>query len=156
MQTVMKKSDRWIPYYFVAFFVVLAILDGIFVTIAVSTHTGVVTDNAYQKGLGYNKTIEQYEQQQQLGWQGKVEFNRPMLAFSLKDKDGKAINGAEVVAYFTRPSKAGYDFSAPLKYSSQGVYSDEIKFPLEGLWEVRIEAKWNEQQYQKGERIVVK
>jgi len=56
--------DRIIPLYFVAFFVVIAIFDGIFVYLATSTHSGVVTENAYQKGLNYNQYIDAYNQQE--------------------------------------------------------------------------------------------
>jgi len=54
----MSLKDKLIPWYFVIFFLVLFIVDGIFVYLATSTHTGVVTENAYEKGLRYNEVIE--------------------------------------------------------------------------------------------------
>ena len=67
MYSDMAKRDRIIPLYFVAFFVFIAIMDGIFVYLATTTHSGVVTENAYQKGLNYNQYITAYDQQEMLG-----------------------------------------------------------------------------------------
>lgn len=151
-----RKSDKWIPWYFVAFFVVLAILDGIFVTIAFSTHTGVVTENAYKKGLEYNQTVAASEKQEALGWHGRIGLDDSLLSFYLEDKNGGAIEGAYVKAYFSRATQAGHDFSASLASKAGGNYNKEINFPLKGQWDVVIEAQWNQQQYQQSKRIIVK
>lgn len=155
-QDVIRKTDKWIPWYFVAFFVALAIIDGIFVTIALSTHTGVVSERAYQDGVEYNKTIEAAESQEKLGWQSEVEISGETLNISLKDKNGKAIKDAKVTAYFMRQSQDGYDFSSIIGANAEGMYSKHIDFPLKGLWDVRILATWNQQQYQRSKEIVVK
>ena len=81
MQSGPRKSDKWIPWYFVAFFVVLAILDGIFVTIAATTHTGVITENAYQKGLDYNEVVAASEEQDEIGWVGNIGFEKSTVTF---------------------------------------------------------------------------
>jgi nitrogen fixation protein FixH len=155
-QTLIRKSDKYIPWYFVAFFVVLAILDGIFVYIATSTHTGVVTDNAYKKGLEYNQTIELVESQEKLGWKADIEFMQPHLVFYLKDKTDIEIKNAEVMAYISRVTQDGYDFKINLPYKENGQYSKNINFPLKGQWDISVVVKWNQQQYQKSKRIIVK
>ena len=151
-----KKSDKWIPWYFVAFFVVLAILDGIFVTIAATTHTGVITEQAYQKGLDYNEVVTASEKQAEMGWNGNINLYGNTISFELKDSGDLNIKDAEAIAYFTRTTQAGYDFSTPLELNAEGIYSKNINFPLKGLWDVRILATWNQQQYQKSRQIVVK
>lgn len=156
MDTVVRrKSDKWIPWYFVAFFVVLAIIDGIFVIIATSTHTGVITENAYKKGLNYDQVVAASKAQEALGWQGAISLDGTLLTFSLTDKNKAAIEGAEVTAYMVRATQAGYDFSLPLEAKGNGVYSQQVVFPLKGQWDVRIAAKWNAQHYQQKRRIVV-
>lgn len=155
-QSVMKKSDKWIPWYFVAFFVVLAILDGIFVYIATSTHTGVVTDNAYKKGLAYNQTIEKYEAQKELGWQTEITLVHPYLTFSLKDAQGAVIKDAQATAHISRITQAGHDFEVPLQLDENGIYKNKVDFPMKGQWEVSVVVKWNQQQYQQSKRIIVK
>lgn len=151
-----KPSDKWIPWYFVAFFVVIAIVDGIFVTVAVSTHTGVIVENAYQKGLDYNQSIAAVEKQEQLGWQGNIALVGSTLSFYLTDKQNHAIDEAMVTAYFSRVMNAGDDFSVKLPHSANGVYNDNISFPFKGQWDVRIAAQWNQQHYQQSKRITVR
>lgn len=52
-----KKDGRIVLLCLVSFFVVFASVDAFFVYKAVSTHTGVVSENAYEHGLNYNDII---------------------------------------------------------------------------------------------------
>ncbi|MCH2038403.1 MAG: FixH family protein [Rickettsiales bacterium] len=88
MADVVQRRDKLIPWYFVMFFVFLAIVDGTFVTIATSTHRGLVTDNAYEKGLNYNETISAYDAQKNLNWDSTLHYEQPLLTFALKDEQG--------------------------------------------------------------------
>ncbi len=151
-----RKSDKWIPWYFVAFFVLLAIIDGIFVTIATKTHSGSVTEQAYQKGLQYNNTITAAQRQEKLGWQGAILFAGDRLQFSLKDHESQPLTGAEVTAYISRPTQSGYDFTINLEETVPGSYSAVADFPLKGQWDVRMAAQWQQQHYQQHRRIVVR
>lgn len=156
MTTGMQPRDKWIPWYFVAFFVVLAILDGIFVYLAVSTQTGVVTEHSYQKGRDYNNVIAEVEQQEALAWHAEIAFDKAsgQVTAALTDKTGQAISHADVTAYFSRPTQAGYDFSEELTAQGNG-YSKAVTFPLQGQWDVTIVAKDGDATYQQRERIIV-
>ncbi len=154
--STIDKRDKWIPWYFVAFFVGLAIMDGIFVYLAKSTFTGVVTDQAYERGLKYNETVAAAEAQAELGWvssavlEGDGTFN-----FTLSD-GSDVMAGAEVTAEFTRPTQSGVDFELPLVGLQNGTYSVKVDFPLEGVWDVRVYVTWNQQQYQHSQRLIVR
>ena len=150
------KNDKWIPQYFIMFFVGLAIVDGIFVWLATSTHTGVVTEHAYQKGLAYNDTVDAAESQEQLGWKGTIEYEAGKTTLTLIDSYGHFISDAEVQAHFFRPTQAGYDFSIPLPTEAEGKYGASVELPLKGQWDIRITAKWKQQYYQQHKRILVK
>ena len=63
-----RKKIELIPYYFVLFFITIIILDSIFVYLAFSSHTGLVSENSYEKGLNYNDIISQKEKQDKLNW----------------------------------------------------------------------------------------
>lgn len=58
-----KESGLWVLWAFLAFFAVFASVDAYFVYKALSTHTGVVVENAYEIGLNYNDIIEKAERQ---------------------------------------------------------------------------------------------
>ena len=156
MQQKIHKSDKWIPWYFVAFFVTLFVLDGIFVTIATSTHRGVVTENAYKKGLAYNQVITAFEQQEKLGWKGNITFSQPLLSFSLKDKNSTPIDHINVTAYATHATHAGLNFTIPLIHENTGMYKQKLTFPQQGPWDIRVVAQWKQKHYQKKQRIIVK
>ena len=89
-----------------------------------------------------------------MGW--KYRFREKHCHFYLKDRNGQAVEGAEVIAYFTRTTQDGYDFSIPMELNAEGIYNKQVIFPLKGLWDVRVLATWNQQQYQKSKQIVVK
>lgn len=52
-----KNDGRNVLLAFMAFFVVFATVDAFFVYKAISTLPGVVSENAYEIGLNYNKII---------------------------------------------------------------------------------------------------
>ncbi len=156
MHSKAPMRDRIIPLYFVAFFVFIAIFDVIFVYLATSTHSGVVTENAYQKGLNYNQYIDAYDQQEITGWNGNIGFNEHSLFFQLNDKQGQPIVGAKVVAHISRSTRSGLDFEVLLEHRSEGMYeNDEMNFPLKGQWDIRVVAEWSQQKHQQSKRIIV-
>jgi len=152
-----RKSDRWIPWYFVGFFALLFIFDGIFVYLATSTHTGVVTEQAYEKGLNYNETIAAAAEQEALGWHGEVTYaENGQLNYSVRDKGGAPVSGARVVAEITRPTHNGVDFKSALAEVTPGTYQAPVEFPLDGMWDIRIYVTWQQTQFQTAKRIVVR
>ncbi len=160
MTTSMQPRDHWIPWYFVAFFVVLALVDGTMVTIAIRTQTGVVNKHPYEQGLSYNQVVKASETQNMLGWNGDISYKQESktsgkLFFILKDKAGKILQADNVLATITRPTQDGIDFQVIFKLSKSGYFESEVNFPLPGLWEVRIYATQGKNSYLKSKRIVL-
>lgn len=147
--------DAWIPWYFVAFFVVLALLDGIFVYLATSTNPGVVTQKAYTKGKDYNEVIASSEDQTKRGWNADVSLEGTILSFTLVDKNGIPLSGAKVLARFRRPTEANQDFQVSLLSQGNGLYIADVKTPEAGLWDITFFASWNNKPYQMHQRIRV-
>lgn len=155
MSQTMQPRDRLIPWYFVAFFIVIAAVDGVMVTLAVRTQTGVVTDHAYERGLAYNQVVTAADAQAQLNWKGDIRFQpqaerKGALTFSLRDEKGNTIKPETLKAKFSRPTQAGMDFTVQLK----DVPAD-VEFPAAGLWEIRIYATYKDHAFQQAVRIVV-
>src|SRR5689334_21580415 len=97
-----RPSDRFIPYFILAFFVALALLLAWFVWIAMRDYPGEVTRDAYRQGLEYNHIIENSAAQARLGWKNELHFTVHGLSidmtFMLADKAGKPITDAMVKA----------------------------------------------------------
>jgi nitrogen fixation protein FixH len=55
-----------------SFFGVIFAVNGALIYAAVSTHTGLVANEPYRKGLAYNERILADERQAQLGWSERL------------------------------------------------------------------------------------
>lgn len=152
-----RPSDKYIPWYFVAFFVVLAILDGVFVYLATTSHTGVVEENHYERGLAYNERVAAIEAQEALGWQTSLTFTEEgRVLFDAANKVGTPIEGATIEAQFVRPTQDGSDFVLSLGEIQPGLYGAETDAAGPGQWEIRVFVEWKQQQYQTSKRVVVR
>lgn len=151
----MSKNDKLIPWYFVAFFMVIVTVDSSFAYLAVHTHTGLITKNYYQKGLKYNDIISTSEKQQKLGWKSEIVFNQnnQLLNFKVLDSENNLIKGAKVKAYIKRMVRIGNDFSVDLQEKEKGIYSNNLNLPLKGNWNVIIVADYGGNLYKKSQKI---
>lgn len=146
MNTAFKNpKDKWIPWYFVMFFTAIALLDGIFVYLAVSTQTGVVTEHAYEKGLAYNHVLE--EALAQPDWQQAATFKDGTLIWTLADENGTPITDAVVTAHINRPVQDGYDFDITLVHTNNGEYRTPLDLPLLGQWQANLSSTWKDKTF---------
>lgn len=155
-----RPSDRFIPWYFVAFFALLTAVLVPMCIIAVRTNTGIVTDNAYEKGLAYNKTIAAAAEQNALKWQGDLSMtpsvgSKIVADFALQDASGKPLDSAEVKLWLVRPTQAGNDQTLTLQPQGNGHYGAKISLALRGLWEARVSATKDGHNYQMTKRVVL-
>jgi len=155
-ETGPRKSDKYIPWYFVAFFAVFLSFDAVFYYMASTSHTGVVVENSYQHGLDYNDVVSAAETQTALGWQSEITFtNTGQLELQLNNTGGDPVTAATVTARFFRPTQAGGDFTIALNDTGSGLYrSDQIN-AAPGQWEIRVYVLWKQQHYQVNKRVLV-
>lgn len=148
-----RKSDKYIPLYFVAFFVVVAIVNGFFVYFAISTNTGVVTENAYEKGLHYNTALKQAENAknvvQNLSFKQTSKDNA-LVKYSIETKE----NISSVVVQIIRPLEGDYNLEVQLK-RKKDFYSANISFPKKGVWDLLAIAKTDNAEFRKKQRIFI-
>lgn len=155
-----NRRDKWIPWYFVAFFVGFITVDAVLVMIAVRSHTGVITNHAYEKGLKYNQTIAASEAQATKGWRGNIVLqtsdDAPFLTFTLADKSGQALQVESAHATIIRPTQDGMDQTISLIKRKDGSYGAPLVLPQRGAWDVRVYARVQGADFQQSRRIVVK
>lgn len=149
-----KPTDKYIPWLVVLFFLVFMTVDAFMVTVAIRTQTGLVTDNAYEKGLAYNQTIAAARRQETLGWTHDISIKNNQLIFSLNDKSGRPIAGAQVQAKIVREVQAGYDLEIPLVETSHHSYEANINFPMPGEWAIRIFSVSKNTPYQVSSKVM--
>jgi len=155
-QKLKKKSK--IPYIFVAFFGVVLAVNVVFVTFALSTWTGLETENPYIKGINYNESLKAAAEQQARGWVSKMDWKlletqKVGFTINLKDKEGAVITGADFRLLLLRPTTTGYDSETTLLETSNGQYEGIVTFPLPGIWDIKQVIEHTDGTYQSVERI---
>lgn len=136
------RKDLWIPAIFIGFFVCLAGVEAWFVTIAHTTFSGVVTDNAYSIGLAYDDVLARREAEKRLGWSSSLQFDRGdglsgRLTLVAKDAQGRPLTGLAVHATAERMSRFPQILAVVFSETSPGQYSAPLDVPLAGRWFVR-------------------
>ena len=166
--TAMSNPDQkranafghWIPWVFVGLFGVVLIANGTMIAVAISTFTGMETVSAYKKGINYNQRLAAAEAQEKLGWAASLDTEagnagQITILFDLKDKQGKPVAAADVQARIDRPLQDGLDQTITFDEIASGRYAATVDLPLEGQWEVEVNAVARGNRYQFTERIQV-
>jgi len=155
-----RRARRLYPWLFVAFFVVVAAVNGIMIAVALDTFTGVTTAHPYEEGVAYNQTIAAARAQEKLGWQVAIDFaaadrGSARLAVTVRDRDGKPLTGAALTGRFIRPTREGFDSEVTLNETGAGRYEAASPLALPGQWDVVVTATRDGASYQKIERVFV-
>jgi nitrogen fixation protein FixH len=159
-RTGTERRSLWIPWSFVGFFAVVFLANGLLITFALSSWTGLDGKDAYRRGVQYNKALEAAAEQAALGWQSRIAFadagaRAGRIEFVLTDRGDAPVRRAAVQAMIVRPTVAGHDFAATLTESAPGRYAAIVAFPLAGQWEVRVLADAADARYAAVARIMV-
>ena len=145
-----------IPFILIAFFATFISVDMFFTYKAVTTHTGVVSKNAYKNGLNYNDTIKASNVQDQKNFNIDLRMDNNFVSTIIKDKDNNLVNDLDIKAYIIRPLQSKLDFMVELT-EEEGVYNSEIDLPINGQWKVRVVAiDKNNKQIQKSRLFIIK
>ncbi len=135
---------------FVAFFFVVIGVNLVMVFLALDTWSGLSTEDAYQRGLRYNKTLEAMAHKDALGWQDSVIFTpgqpqgdegRGRITLEMRDREGQLLEGLIVAGQIWRPTNEGFDRPITLRAVGAGRYETDVVFPLRGNWLVRLTAQ---------------
>ena len=157
-----RPAGWYIPWLFFAFFGVVIGVNGIMTYFAFSTFTGLQTEQHFLKGIRYNEDLAGARAQAERGWAVDAgytplgEGNKGIVAVTMHDRNGAAIDTAAVKVKFIRPTSQGHDFTVDLPYLGEGRYAMPVEMPLVGVWDMRIEAQHATGDYQDEKRIWVK
>lgn len=159
LKSTQRPAGRWIPWVFVGLFGVVLVANGTMITVAITTFTGMETVSAYKKGIDYNKRLEAAAKQEALGWQAALDAEagdagQMVMIFALDDRDGAPVAAADVLAKVDRPLQDGLDRMVVFDEIESGRYRATIDLPLEGQWEVQIDAVARGDRYQLTKRIM--
>jgi nitrogen fixation protein FixH len=118
-------------------------VNAVFVTLAISTFTGVTTANPFKEGLAYNQVLAARDAQRDLGWQGEVSFGAAgagsdRIAVALKDAAGRPLSGLALAGSLRRPTHADIDQTLTWQEVAPGAYEAAVALPERGNWELVV------------------
>ena len=130
--------------WFVGFFLVVVLANGIMAYFALNTWTGLETEDPYVKGLNYNNEIENARIQNASGWNIEIAQTPEAIEgrFEIQiNRPDDSLPPSEVKATFIRSVIEGYDQEIILSHLGNCLYGSPIKLPLIGQWDVLIVVK---------------
>ena len=153
---VRKITGRMVLMGFIAFFGVIAAVNGVFMYFALSTWPGLTTEDAYKKGIAYNRTLDEAAAQKAVGWQSGLSIDTTgKLTLTLKDKNHQPVQGARVSVTLTRPLGDARAYNVMLDERADGHYEGSFATPMPGRWIVTVSAHLNAFGYQMNHEVLV-
>jgi nitrogen fixation protein FixH len=124
------------------FFATVFAVNGVMLYKALSTHSGLVAQEPYRKGLRYNERIAADERQRELGWRETMGLAASgAIDVMLVDAAGKPVTGLALTSVVGRPSEGRHDRRVQLTEREPGRYIGEAG-PLDaGTWLLAVEAR---------------
>lgn len=150
-------TGRMVLFGFIAFFGVIAAVNGVFMYLALSTWPGLTTEDAYKKGIAYNQTLDAAKLQLALGWQSAVALDATgKLVVSMTGRDGAPLTGAAVEASLSRPLGDETVAKMTLSETAPGQYAASFAAPQPGRWKADISVRRDDNTYQMRHEVMVK
>ncbi|WP_299437726.1 FixH family protein [uncultured Rhodospira sp.] len=151
-----RPRGWWIPYAFVAGFAVVLIANGTLLYFALTTFSGLSTQQAYVKGLAYNDRVADAQAQAALGWSWDMDLvavdvpqtdptrRIATVRASGRDAAGNPLDGAALTATIRRPTEQGFDQTVTLPPVGPGAYEARVSLPKPGQWDILLTARRND------------
>ena len=160
--TESKKQSAWRSPWVLAWvgmLVVFISVNAFMIYMAETGSPGLVVDNYYERGEDYeNNLLERLAKDH--NWKMNIEapdfvgVDTPArFGFTITTKEGQPGSPDSVVFYAYRPSGKVHDFSVPMQQETAGRYQADISFPLKGIWDIVVAAKFGEEEYQASYRL---
>ncbi len=140
-QTPSGLTGRHVLTAAIGFFSVVLAVNGFLLFKAVSTHSGLVAQEPYRKGLDYNDRITASDRQRVRGWRESLDVDPTGdVKLVLADAGGHPVSGLLVKGGLGRPATTTQDRAFEFKESAPGTYLAQVGQLAAGNWILQIEA----------------
>jgi nitrogen fixation protein FixH len=130
-----------------AFFGSIFAVNGYFIFTSLATHSGVVSEEPYRKGLGYNQRIAADDRQTGLHWQVDLDVKaKGTVKLTLADASGQPIVSRRVSLQVGRPSTRSFDRTIALTETTPGTYAVTSQAFAAGTWVADAEVRDSQSQ----------
>jgi nitrogen fixation protein FixH len=128
----------------ISFFAVIIAVNLTLAFFASTSWTGLVVVNSYVASQNFNRNAAEARQQQTLGWQMNLTFNRGLARISFLDRDYQPLLGLNIRAILQRPTDEDGDRTLKLKDAGAGIYLAQAPVSR-GVWIADITAEGSDQ-----------
>ena len=156
-----KLTGKHVLFMFLAFFGVIFIVNGIFLSQAIKSFPGEVSKKSYVQGINYNDTIDEKNRQELLNWKSEIGVSYSddtpkdaILVARFFDKDDLPLNELQVSAVLNQHSSDHKNVSFPMQFYADGEYTHQIDSLETGRWTVHIEVNVSSQSIFKAQKEI--
>jgi nitrogen fixation protein FixH len=127
----------------VAFFAIVAAVNAVMMTAAITTFGGAETGSSYQAGLAFARETSAVQAQEQLGWQVAVRApsdggETPIIEVSARDRAGAPLAGLSVSGRLSHPLDKRADRVLSWHEVASGIFR-AVTGRTAGQWDLIIE-----------------
>ncbi len=151
-----ELTGRRVLAWLVGFFLVVASVNAVFIYAGIRSWPGLVSEHSYEEGLAYNQTLAAVRANAAMGWVARLDYRDGQATLTLTDRDGRAVDGMQVEAVFTRPVGQTAEVAAALRSRGGGRYAAAVALPMPGQWEMAVTVDGARDRFHATERMVVK
>ena len=142
---IARPSGSLIPWIFVGCMGLVFAVNAGMVAAAISTYSGLAHDNAFGRGLAYNRVLEAQERQDGLGWRVDVELGAAaagdggrLVRVRLADAGGAALADGHVSLELHRPVERVAPVMVPLQPTGPGTFEGRVVLARAGQFDARV------------------
>ena len=155
-----ELTGRTVLLYLVAFFLVVAGVNGIMIRAAISTFGGVETASSYQAGLAFKREAAAARRQDSLRWRVKAAVaslggTATRVEVTARDPADRPLGGLGIVVRLTHPLDARADHVVTLTEEAPGRFVGATDAVI-GQWDLVVElSRDGERMFRSRNRVVV-
>ncbi len=156
-----RPPGWWIPWTFLAGFLLVVAVNGVMIWFAASTWPGLVTERPYDRGIAYNRNLEAAAAMAALGWSTRLvartsgEGGRELL-LEARDREGAPLSGLRVEGRLERPLEPGAERELRLEAVGAGLYRAALGALPAGQWQARLRLVRGDEILVVSERLVLR
>jgi nitrogen fixation protein FixH len=128
----------------ISFFAVIIAVNLTLAFFASTSWTGLVVANSYVASQNFNRDAAEARQQQALGWQMNLAFDRGLARISILDRDNQPLPGLKMHAILQRPTDEAGDQNLKLQDDGAGIYVAQVPIGR-GVWIADITVEGSDQ-----------
>jgi nitrogen fixation protein FixH len=150
------RKSLWIPWVFVGAMLVVIAVNGVLVTYALKSFSGLAVDKPYERGVQYNQVLAVKAHQDALGWKVETQVRGHVLEIHLTGRDGAPMDRVTVSGELERPLGKLAPVALSFTAVGNGRYVAKLDdVPQHGQWDVNATLLNGDERYLLVERVFV-